>query len=1093
MLLRQILSNFKAKFMNHKTVWAILVCLLFGAALEAQSFVVTGTVSDAADGSPLIGASILETGKANGAVTDVDGQFSITLTGSSPTIEVSYVGYLTQTLFVSPDMAASPLSIALAPGSNLSEVVVTALGLERDNRELGYAIQQIDNQKLTDVQSVNFLDNLAGQVAGLRVTAGATGVGSTSQIIIRGQASFTNNNPLFVVDGVPINNNTIINLTDEAAAGFQEIDFGNGAMDVNPADIESVSVLKGASAAALYGTRAANGVIQITTKTGRQSKGLGVSVNSTFMVDNPFQLPRYQNTYGQGQGGEFEFVDGLGAGISDNITYSYGPQLDIGLLIPQFDSPVTLPDGTVVRGGDVAVHGGLPITPTPFVSRPDNVKDFYETGHTAINNLAISNSGERGDFRLSLTDLRSESFIPGVNLDRKTVNARLGFRPIDGLSFNAGLTYINTQSDNRPAGGYGSENINYDLTAWLGRQTDLNALRDYWQPGLEGVQQYSYNYTFFDNPYFTLLENRNSFNRDRFFGFLSARYEVSPQLSFTLRSGMDYSNEQRQFRRAFSSNRFSQGGYAENDVFYREINTDFLLDFHPRLSGDFSLNLLAGANRLDQQAQNTQSQALTLAQPGIFRLSNAASPVEIFDQLAEKRINSVYGLLKLGYRGYLFLDITGRNDWSSALATPQNAENTSFFYPSASLSFLADRALSLPSSISYLQLRASIAQVGNDTDPYRTSSTFVAQVPFNGQPTFSEQAVLAAPGLVPEQTTSVEFGADIRLYDDRIGLDVTYYDQVTENQILSLPVPLSSGYRQQIINGGQVRAKGWEAVLTAVPVKSQKFRWASAFNFSTNRATVEELPAGTDRFTLAYSRVYNSVNQTVFFIVEPGGEIGDIWGTGYLRNEEGAFVLTEEGNFIADNNLQKLGNANPDFILGFQNNFRFGNFDLGLLFDWRQGGQLVSRTLSLAGVGGQLEETEFRPEEGIIIDGVVNVGSEENPVYEPNTTPISAESYYRSFYDRNHEENNIYDASYLKLREVALTYRLGQAQLEQTFLRGLGSLSISLIGRNLYAWSEIPHFDPEQFAIQGQNLVSGVEDMTYPSARSFGINLGIEF
>jgi hypothetical protein len=399
----------------------------------------------------------------------------------------------------------------------------------------------------------------------------------------------------------------------------------------------------------------------------------------------------------------------------------------------------------------------------------------------------------------------------------------------------------------------------------------------------------------------------------------------------------------------------------------------------------------------------------------------------------------------------------------------------------------------MPDKVSFLQLRANWAQVGNDTDPYRTSSTFVAQTPFGGQPTFSEQAVLAASGLVPETTTSAEVGFDARFLDDRIGLDVTYYNQTTENQILSLPVPLSSGYRQQIVNGGKVSASGLEAVLSLRPVWNNKIKWTSRFNFSTNKATVEELPEGTDRFTLAFSRVYNSVNQTVFFIVEEGGEIGDIWGTGYLRNDAGDLVLNRSGGFIADNNLKKLGNANPDFILGFQNNVRIGNFDLSVLLDWRQGGEIVSRTLALAGVAGQLEETVNRPAEGFVIEGVQSTGTSDNLIYTQNTTPVSAESYYRSFYNRNHEENNVYDASYLKIREVSLTYRLGQRQLNDTFLNGLGSLSISLIGRNLYAFSEIPHFDPEQFAIQGQNIIGGVEDIAYPSARSFGLNLGVEF
>ena len=1072
--------------------WAAVCGLLFSVVLTAQT-TVRGRVTS--EGEPLIGAfvQLKSDGGHTGTVTDVDGNFSIRVRRLPEVLLVSYTGYESTQVELGEDAGASLVEISLEPGTNLDEVVVTALGLERANQELGYAIQKVDNEQLVDVQAVNFLDNLAGQVAGLRVTQGATGVGSTSQIIIRGQTSFTNNNPLFVVDGTPINNNTIINLTNEAAAGFQEVDFGNGAMEVNPADIESVSVLKGASAAALYGTRAANGVVVITTKSGGQRKGLGVSFNSTFTLDSPFQLPEFQNEFGQGSGGQFAFENGLGASGTDGITRSYGPRLDQGTLISQFDSPVTLPDGTVVRGGDVAVHGGQPITPTEFRSYEDNVKDFYQTGTTAINSLAISGGGDVGDFRLSAADLRSDSYIPGVNLKRKNISGKFRFRPAAGVTVNANLNYVNSNSDNRPGAGYGSENIGYSLVAWYPRSANTNALRDYWQPGLEGLQQYSFNYTFFDNPFFTLLENRNSFNRDRLFGNLSASWEITPTLKATVRTGMDYSNENREFLRNFSSNRFQRGGYATNDVFYREINTDFLLDYRPRLAGDFSVNLIAGANRLDQAAANTQAQTLNLAQPGIFRLSNAANPVEIFDQTAEKRINSVYGLAKFGYKDYLFLDVTGRNDWSSALATPTNADNTSFFYPSVALSFVASNVLSLPQNVSFLQLRGSWAQVGNDTDPFRTSSTFVAQTPFGGAPTFTEQAVLAAPNLLPEQTTSAEVGLDVRFFDDRLGLDVTYYNQTTENQILSLPVPVSSGFRQQIVNGGQVSATGLEVVLSARPVNTSNFKWLSRVNFATNTARVDELPEGTERFTLAFSRVYNSVNQTVFVIATEGGEIGDLWGTGFLRNDNGEYIVDGNGRFIADNNLKKLGNSNPDFTVGFQNNFRYRNLELGFLLDWRQGGELISRTLALAAGAGQTIETLDRPEEGIVIPGVVNTGTAESPNFERNTTAISAEDYYKSFYDRNHEEHNVYDASYLKIRELSLTYRFSQGQLESGFLSGLGSLSVSLIGRNLYAFSSIPHFDPEQFAIQGQNLVGGVEDISYPSARSVGVNLNVEF
>jgi TonB-linked SusC/RagA family outer membrane protein len=1067
--------------------------LLFNICLSLTAFgqiVISGVVIDAASKEKLIGASILEKGTTNGVITDIDGDFSLTIQALPTTLVVNYLGYTSYEYMVNK---AGFQQIKLGVSDiDLDEVVVTALGLKRSSKDLGYAIQKIDGADLNEVKAVNFLDNLSAKLAGVKVTAGATGVGSTSKITIRGESSFANNNPLFVVDGIPINNNTVVNITDERAAGFQEVDFGNGAMEVNPADVASISVLKGPSAAALYGTRASNGVIIINTKDGGNKPGLGISLNQTTYVESLFTLPEYQNTYGQGNNGLFEFKDGLGGGINDNITYSYGPRLDAGINLPQFDSPVTLPDGRVVRGGDVAVHGGLPITSTPFVSRPDNVKDFYETGITNITNLALSGGYDQGNYRLSLSNLNSESVIPGVNLDRKTLAAKLNFNPTSKFKLTTSFNYINAQSDNRPNNGYGSENINYDLTAWLGRQTDLEALKDYWQPGLEDVQHYSFNYTFFDNPYFILLENRNSFERDRIFGNIAASYEINPYFSVSLRSGMDYSNELRQFRRAFSTNRFKNGAYAENTVYFREINTDLLLNYE-RTFGEFSFSLSAGGNRMDQKASTAQTQTAALAQPGVFKLSNAAAPLEIIERAAQKRINSVYGLAKFGFRNLLYLDITGRNDWSSALATPFSTENTSFFYPSASLSFIASNAFNLPSSISFAKLRASWAQVGNDTDPYRTSGVFLARTPFNGQPTFSDQASLPNTALLPEQTTSVEFGADVRFFDDRLSIDFTYYNALTENQILSLPIAVSSGYEERILNGGAVRAEGIEIVLGVNPIRSANFNWMTYLNFSTNRAIVESLPEGADRLTLGYSRVYDNPNQTVWFQVREGDQIGDLWGTGYLKNENGDFIIGGDGRFIVDNTLKKLGNYNPDFMLGINNRFNYKNWNLGFVLDWRQGGELVSRTLSLAGVAGQLKETEFRPETGIVAQGVVNTGTANEPVYVPNTTAIPAESYYRQFYDRNHEENNVYDASYLKIREMSLGYSINKTQLQNSFLSRFQQINLRLVGRNLFAFSQIPHFDPEQLAVQGQQFIQGVEDMSYPTTRSIGFNLGFEF
>lgn len=1069
------------------------ITLLFFLCLTSVAFAqitITGEVLDAETEEPLIGATLVEKGTTTGAVAGIDGQFSISVKQLPTVLVINYIGYSSYEYEVK-NAGFHTIRVG-ASNLNIDEVVITALGLQRASKDLGYSIQKLDAEEVNEVKAVNFLDNLSGKLAGVRVTAGATGVGSTSKIVIRGESSFANNNPLFVVDGIPINNNTIVNVTDERAAGFQEVDFGNGAMEVNPADIASISVLKGPSAAALYGTRASNGVIIINTKDGGPKPGLGISLNHTTYLETPFQLPQYQNTYGQGNNGAFEYVDGLGGGVNDNITYSYGPKLDAGLLIPQFDSPVTLPDGRVVRGGDIAVHGGAPIAPTPFISHPDNVRNFYETGLTNMTNLAFSGGYDMGDYRLSLTNMNSESIIPGVNLDRKTLAAKLNFYPTNKLKVSTSFNYIHSASDNRPNNGYGSENINYALTAWLGRQTDLEVMKDYWQPGLENLRHYSFNYTYFDNPYFILYENRNSFDRDRLFGNIVANYQFTDKLYLTLRSGMDYSNEAREFRRAYSTNRFANGGYAEGQVLFREINTDALLTYEQNF-GELSFSISAGANRMDQRASTSQVMTSALAQPGVFKLSNAAAPLEIVEQEAQKRINSIYGLAKIGYRNLLYLDITGRNDWSSALATPIGTENTSFFYPSASMSLILSNAVELPRPISFAKLRASWAQVGNDTDPYRTSGVFLSRTPFNGQPTFSDQSSLPNPLLLPEQTTSVEYGADFRFFDDRLNLDITYYNALTENQILSLPIALSSGYNERILNGGAVRSEGYEVILGLVPVRSNSFQWAANFNFSTNKAIVESLPEEAGSLTLGYSRVYDNPNQTVWFIVNEGDQIGDIWGTGYLKNENGDFIINEDGQYIADNTLKKLGNYNPDFILGLSNRLVYKNWMMSFTFDWRQGGELVSRSLSLAGVAGQLKETEYRPESGIVAQGVVNIGSAENPEYVPNTKAIPAETYYRQYYDRNHEENNIYDASYLKLRALSIGYSLGRSQLQDSFLNAFQSIRVSLVGRNLFAFTEIPHFDPEQLAVQGQQFLQGVEDMSYPTTRSFGINLGFEF
>jgi TonB-linked SusC/RagA family outer membrane protein len=1077
-------------FNRSNPLFALIFCfwLLTPLSIFAQkNKTVTGTVYDAKTRQGVAGASLkAQSGdKTYGTFTDKNGLFSLEMAENITKISVTLIGYTTQDVKISDNQ---PIVVYLEEGVELLEAVVTALGLERQSKSLGYAVQQLDGAELSKVKSANFLDNLAGRVAGVTVTGGSSGVGSSTKINIRGESSFTNTNPLFVVDGIPINNNTVVNTSNDDANGFMEVDFGNGAMEVNQDDIASVTVLKGASAAALYGTRASNGVIIIKTKNGATSKGTGISFNTSVFMETPFRLPQFQNTYGLGNSGKYAYKDGLGGGINDNITYSYGPRLDAGLQIAQFDSPVSLPDGSVVRAADNALYKNLPITPTPFVAHPNNLKDFYETGHTFINNLSFTTGNAKSNMRLSMTDLNSQSYIPGVDLKRRTIAAALNFNPVEQLTISSNINYIHASSKNRPATKYGSENINYAMVAWFGRSNSIESLKNYWQPGLENVQQFSYNYTFFDNPYFTLYENRNGFGRDRMLGNISARYAFTPALSIALRSGMDYSDEDRTFRRSFSTNRFKTGAYAEQNVFFREINTDVLLNYSKTMR-DFSFDISAGANRMDQQNAFEQIQTTSLAQAGVYALTNAAAPLEYFTNVGRKRINSVYGIAKLGFRDLLYVDITGRNDWSSALATTYSAANTSFFYPSVSAGLVLSNWMTLPEQISFFKVRGSFARVGNDTNPFQTNGAYVARTNVNGQPTFSEQNLIPNAGLKPESITSVELGTDIRFFDDRLKLDVTYFDALNKNQIISLPISITSGYTQQNINGGSVRTKGWEAVIEWMPVRTKHFTWHSALNFTTYRNTVESLPQSAKTITLAYNSIYDNVNQTVWYQVQEGGRLGDMWGTGYLRNTEGDLIVGADGRYIVNNNLIKLGNYNPDFMVGLNNNISFKNFHLSFLIDWRQGGAVVSRSLALAGVAGQLIETENRPTEGIVAEGVVNIGSPEAPVYQANTKAIPAESYYRMYYDRNHEEHNTYDASYVKIREIQFGY-----QLPQTFFKGFfEDVNLSLVARNVFAFSKIPHFDPEQFGFQQQKLVSGVEDMSYPTTRSIGVKLNVNF
>lgn len=1048
--------------------------LIFGLLLSTtvSTFAqVNGIVISASDNVPVADASIVLKGKTLRTSTDDNGKFAINA-DKGDLLEVSRVGFI-KTLFKIDTSKA--VIISLEPSQKqLNEVVVTALGVSRKAKALGYAMQEVKGAALTEARETNLINSLSGRVAGVQITNGSTGVGSTSRIVIRGENSLSGSNqPLFVVDGTPVNNQTIYNesVNNASATGtWHEVDYGNGAGEINASDIESMSVLKGPAAAALYGSRASNGVIVITTRSGKQKNGrMGISFNSNTTMETPLRLPELQNQYGAGIRGEFAFFDGRGAGRGDEFGENWGPKLD-GRLIAQFDSPVSTDAG--LRGADIVPRAGATITPTPWIARPDNIKNFFETGLTFTNGLALETANEKSNFRFNFTNLKNTGIIPNTDLSRNTFTFKVGHQLSERITANISASCINSNSNNRPSNGYGSENPMYTFV-WMGRQTNVESLQEYWQRGYEGRNYFGHNYAYFVNPYFILNENTNGFNKNRLIGNGSITYEITPKLKFLLRNGLDNYSDNRESRRAFSTDRFPVGGFRTDDVRFTEINTDVLLSYENKF-GEFTYSASAGGNRMNQKISYSNNVANELIVPEIYNFSNARSFLKPYLRQQEKEIRSVYGFFNAGYKERIFLDITGRNDWSSTLP----ADNNSFFYPSVSLSGIVSEMVKLPAFISFAKLRASAAQVGSDTDPYNLQNVFLSNQPFGSTQLVTESGVLANANLKPESMTSYEFGADLRFLNGRIGIDATWYQNTNSDQIFSSPIPTSSGYTNRFLNGGKVQSQGIELLLTVNPLKTKDFRWDANFNFSRNTAIVQTLPEGLTTYTLGQSVVYSRNETAVYYNAVAGQKVGDMYATGFKKlNGKNVY---KNGLPLADPSLVSLGNYNPDFMLGFFNRFTYKKLSMDVLFDWRKGGVFLSRTNNFGHRTGSLIGTLPGRDEGIIGDGVNEDGS-------PNTTRVAAQDYYQSYYNRSNEEGSVFDASYVKLREVKLGFNT-----TIPWMKGKTSdMKISLVGRNLFLWTENKHVDPETLSFRGGRVNSGVEDIAYPSTKSFGLSLNI--
>lgn len=1039
----------------------LMTFVLLGLAVTASwaQRAVTGKVVDAKSGLALPGVAVRIENTSQGTVTDVDGNYRLEVPSNDAVLLYSFIGYADQRQTVG---SRSTIDVKLAEDiEQLEEVVVTAFGVEREKKALGYAVQDVSGEKLTEAREANLVNALSGRVAGVTVTSASGAPGASSRIVLRGASSLTGNNqPLFIVDGIPIDNGNYGNANQSGGA-----DLPNGAADINPNDIETISVLKGANAAALYGSRAANGVILITTKSGRNVKGIGVTVNSNVTFETPLRLPSYQNTYGGGYNQYYyEWVDGSsGSGGEDE---SWGPALDQGLEFIQWNS--------------YTVDGA----PLPWVSQPNNVRDFFETGSTITNNVALVGGNEKVNFRLSLTDFRQDGMIPTTELNRKTVSLNTGVEITEDFRAEASINYVSSGSDNVPEGGYNGENPMQQFT-WFQRNVDINALRDYQNLPLspEGTQAagtpLNWNTNFNNNPFWILDNNRTSFAKDRFYGNIRLNYEFTDNLSLMVRTGTDFFTDLQEIQRAVGTNENPYGYYGEIDRTRYEVNTDVLLSYNDDITEEIGLNVAVGGNLRNENYSRNQIAAPELEIPGVYNVSNSRIAVTAANYDERKQVQSLLGTAELSFRNYLFLNLTARNDWSSTLPI----ENNSYFYPSASLSAVLSDIFEIDSDVlSYLKVRGGWAQVGSDTSPYRLRNVYGFFDPWGGsliQPTTSN--ILNNPELRPEITTSVEIGADARFFNNRAGLDVTYYDATSTDQIVLVDISGASGFSSIYDNVGEMRNRGIEVQLNATPIETDNFTWLVNVNYAKNVNEVVTL--GGDLETLRLGGQWSAD-----IVAAPGVSYPAIYGTDFQRDAEGN-IIHSDGLPLLDNQLKILAEVTPDWVGGVSTEVSYKGISFGALVDGKFGGSIYSMTNAWGRYAGVLEETLIGRETGIIGDGVMNIGSEESPNYVPNNIVRSARDYNHAAFGNSVVAGSVFDASFVKLRQLTLGYTIPTSILGNLPFR---DVRVSLVGRNLaFLYVKAPHIDPETAFSNGND--QGIEHAQLPSARSYGINLSVNF
>ncbi len=1064
--------------------------LMFCTLSWGQNIQVTGTVTDSQDGQPLPGAYIVIKGTSNGQVADANGKFAINC-AKDATLVFTFVGY--QDLEVAVN-GRSIINASMASQNILEEVVVTALGITRDKKSLGHAIQEVKGDQLTKAGHLNMAGAIAGKVAGLQVSAAGGQVGAGSRFVIRGNSSLGNNEPLFVVDGIPITNDQTV---------YGSVNNGSGIMDINPDDIESISVLKG-GAGALYGMRAGNGVILITTKSGKNNRGgVSISYDGSFTVDQMFNIPEMQNKYGQGyQGSEYDYnvakaggftgtyqqyVDAncyAWGGIDSNADESWGPRLDVGLLIPQINSPIV---------------GGVR-QKTPWISQPNNINDFLELGYSMNHNVSVLGKSDKFNVRASLGVRDQKGAIPNTDQKRYSaqINARYDINKL--ISFDLTMNYAHTHSDNLPMTAYNAGNPLQSMLEWFGRQVDMKDQKANWEKIDESTgKPYSWNPDYHQNPYYTVYKNTNTYDRNRLFGKASLWLNATDWLKFEARLGYDYYGSKNLQRIAYNTDQPS-GGFYDYNMKNIEMNADAIAYINKSFADEmFNVSAVLGANFRDAQFSSLGLGANALIVPELYTVSNASGAPYTAYGHSHIRSNSLYANASIGFKSMVYLDVSVRNDWSSTIKDP-------FFYPGVSLSWIPTATFEglKGEFLEYLKIRGGWAKIGSATSAYQTDKYYSAvATPILGQGQFYMPTTLPPAGLRPESVVTAELGLEAHLLKNRIGLDLSLYSKVTSDQILSMAVARPTGYSTMMVNAGEFSNKGIEVQLRGTAVQTRDVTWDVIVNWSKDYSTVNELY--TDPKTGQRLLNYQIGNQWSTYlyakapIKDENGKItkqyswGTLYGYGHATDDKGNIIVDASGFPKAE--TKDLGEVTPNWLASLSSELRYKDFSFGFMFDYRHGGKFFSVTSMWGQYTGILKMTaEGDIREREIVYGV-DIFKDLKFVKEdgsPNDIKVTARDAFPYVYsDRSFA---VADGSFLKLRELHLTYQLPASKLPKNgFVKGF---NVSLIANNVaILWlhpSNYAKIDPESGTSSGNSGV-GLESGSYMPSRSVGLKVGLTF